>query len=78
MMIKAFINILQLNLEGKMSEVAISKTLKLCITEAYKAFKKEIPQGIMAPNIRSASTNIALVNQPPVEKNMWSSLATFV
>lgn len=57
-----FINVLQPKLGQKMS---ISQSLKLCIREAYRAQKKEVPQDITAHSIRSASTNSALISQTP-------------
>lgn len=47
-LVALFINISQPKLGQKMSKAAISEALKVCIVEAYKALKNDVPEGITA------------------------------
>lgn len=76
-----FINISP-NLGKRMSKATLSRTLKLCIIEAYRALKKDIPSGITVYSIRSTSTNAVLINRASVEEicraATWYPVSTFV
>ena len=76
-----FINIQNTRRGFKMSNAAISKTLKACIVEAYKIQKRAPPQGLTAHSIRGMATNVAFTHSAsPLEvcrAATWSSLSTF-
>lgn len=71
-----------LHTDLKISNLAISHTLKPCIAEAYNIFKVHIPTRITGRLVRSATTNAAFARHATSKEickaATWSPVSTFI
>lgn len=77
-----FINISPPNLWKKMPKLAISSTIKMCISDACRVLKIYIPSGITGHSKHGTASNLAFARHVFVEKVcrvvLWPSILTFV